>query len=99
VAFLELLLSRKYQSAFAKLGNLSLRRDALEFTDDPLAKQMLEIVATIPVRVSPPDTGYPPEQAAVFYEMVGKLLTGQLAWDQASLYWSKEKANLARKGL
>jgi ABC-type glycerol-3-phosphate transport system substrate-binding protein len=99
VAFLELLLSRKHQSAFAKLGNLSLRRDALEFTSDPLAQQMLKIVATTPVRVPPPDTGYPPEQAAVFYELVGKLLTGRLEWNQLPQYWSKEKADLARKGL
>jgi ABC-type glycerol-3-phosphate transport system substrate-binding protein len=99
VAFLELLLSRKYQSAFAKLGNLSLRRDALEFTSDPLAQQMLGIVATTPAQVPPPDTGYPPEQAAVFYEMVGKLLTGKLDWDHTPQYWAKEKAALARKGL
>jgi len=40
VAFLELLLSRKYQSQFARLGNLSVRRDARSFTDDPLATRM-----------------------------------------------------------
>lgn len=97
--FLELLLSRKYQEQFAQLGNLSARRDAAEFTTDPLAKKMLAVLAATPVSVPPPDTGYRPEQAAVFYEMVGKLLTGKLSDAQAAGYWSAEKASLARKGL
>jgi ABC-type glycerol-3-phosphate transport system substrate-binding protein len=99
VAFLELLLSRKYQSEFAKLGTLSVRRDALEFTQDPLGKQMLEILGSTSVLVPPPDTGYAPEQAAVFYELVGKLLTGRLELNQAALWWQYEKQHLARKGL
>ena len=99
VEFLELLLSKKYQSEFAKLGNLSARRDAVEFTSDPLAQRMLEILATTPFIVPPPDTGYRPEQAAVFYEMCGKTLTGKLELQHAAEYWTKEKKNLARKGL
>lgn len=98
--FLELLLSRKYQEKFAQLGNLSARRDAAEFTTDPLARKMLAVLAATPVSVPPPDTGYRPEQAAVFYEMVGKLLTGKLTdANAAAAYWSGEKAKLARKGL
>lgn len=99
VGFLELLLSRKYQEQFAKLGNLSARRDAAEFTTDPLARRMLEIREATPVMVSPPDTGYRPEQAAIFYELCGKLLAGKLDLEQAAGYWVGEKANLARKGL
>ncbi|PYK96538.1 MAG: hypothetical protein DME19_19430 [Verrucomicrobia bacterium] len=99
VEFLELLLSRKYQSEFARLGNLSARRDAPEFTNDPLAKQMLRMLASTSELVPPPDTGYAPEQASVFYEMAGKLLAGKLKLENAAAYWSKEKANLARKGL
>ena len=99
VEFLELLLSKKYQSEFARLGNLSARRDAVEFTSDPLAQRMLEILATTPVIVPPPDTGYRPEQAAVFYEVCGKLLTGRLELPHAAQFWTKEKKNLARKGL
>ena len=99
VAFLELLLSRKYQSEFATLGTLSARRDAPEFTDDPLVKRMLKILGTATVLVPPPDTGYPPDQAAVFYELVGKLLTGKLDLAQAVEYWNTEKRQLARKGL
>jgi len=99
VAFLELLLSRKYQSEFAMLGNLSARRDARAFTAHPLARRMLEILATTPVIVPPPDTGYAPEQAAVFYELCGKLLTGQLALKDAAGSWAREKEALARKGL
>jgi raffinose/stachyose/melibiose transport system substrate-binding protein len=98
VEFLELLLSRKYQSEFARLGNLSVRRDAPEFTSDPLARRMLEILAATPVFVPPPDTGYRPEQAAVFYEMCGRLLTGRLDLPRAAEYWTREKENLARKG-
>jgi len=94
-----LLLSRKYQSEFARLGNLSVRRDAPEFTSDPLAKRMIEILAATPVLVPPPDTGYRPEQAAVFYEMCGRLLTGRLDLPRAAEYWTKEKESLARKGL
>ena len=97
--FLELLLSRKYQSEFAKLGNLSVRRDGPEFTSDPLAKRMLEILAATPVLVPPPDTGYRPEQAAAFYEVCGKILSGRLDPDQAAAAWTREKQNLARKGL
>jgi ABC-type glycerol-3-phosphate transport system substrate-binding protein len=99
VEFLELLLSKKYQSEFAKLGNLSVRRDAAEFTTDPLATRMLEMLATTSALVPPPDTGYQPEQAAVFYEMCGKVLTGHLDLKQAAAYWTTEKEHLARKGL
>jgi ABC-type glycerol-3-phosphate transport system substrate-binding protein len=99
VAFLELLLSRKYHAEFAKLGTLSARRDAPEFTADPLVKRMLEIFGAATVLVPPPDTGYPPDQAAVFYELVGKLLTGKLELAQAAEYWEGEKRQLARKGL
>jgi ABC-type glycerol-3-phosphate transport system substrate-binding protein len=99
VEFLELLLSQKYQSEFARLGNLSVRRDAPEFTCDPLAKRMLEILAAMPVIVPPPDTGYRPEQAAIFYEMCGKILTGKLDLNQAAEYWTKQKQGLAGKGL
>ena len=99
VAFLELLLSKKHQSEFARLGNLSVRRDAPAFTNDPLAKRMLAILAATPALVPPPDTGYRPEQASVFYEMVGRLMTGKLPLEDASAYWSREKENLARKGL
>ena len=99
VAFLELLLSRKYQSQFASLGNLSVRRDALEFTRDPLAKRMLVILEATQAIVPPPDTGYRPEQAAVFYDVCGKILTGKLDLARAAEYWTHEKENLARKGL
>jgi len=99
VEFLELLLSKKYQSEFAKLGNLSVRRDAAEFTNDPLATRMLEMLAATSALVPPPDTGYRPEQAAVFYEMCGKVLTGKLDLKQAAKYWTTEKEHLARKGL
>ena len=99
VDFLELLLSRKYQIEFANLGNLSARRDAAEFTINPLARRMLDILAAAPVMVPPPDTGYRPEQAAIFYELCGKLLTGKLDLEQAAASWSEEKASLARKGL
>jgi raffinose/stachyose/melibiose transport system substrate-binding protein len=99
VAFLELLLSRKYQGRFAKLGNLSLRRDAAGFMEDPLGRRMLEILAAAPVIVPPPDTGYRPEQAAAFYETCGKMLAGKLDLDQAVAFWSGEKESLARKGL
>ena len=99
VAFLELLLSEKYQSEFARLGNLSARRDAPEFSRDPLAKRLLEILATAPVLLAPPDTGYRPEQASVFYETVGKQLTGKLDLRRAAEFWTRGKQNLARKGL
>ena len=99
VEFLELLLSKKYQSEFAKLGNLSVRRDAAEFTNDPLATRMLGMLASTSALVPPPDTGYRPEQAAVFYEMCGKILTGHLDLKQAAIYWTTEKEHLTRKGL
>jgi raffinose/stachyose/melibiose transport system substrate-binding protein len=98
-AFVELLLSRKYQSQFAALGNLSARRDAVEFTTDPLARRMLEVMATTDVMVPPPDTGYSADQANVFYELCAKLLTGKLTVHQAADTWTREKQNLAKKGL
>ena len=91
--------SRKYQSRFAALGNLSARRDAVKFTTDPLARRMLEVLAATDVMVPPPDTGYSAEQANVFYELCAKLLTGKLTVAQAADYWTREKQNLARKGL
>ena len=60
---------------------------------------MLEILANTEVIVPPPDTGYRPEQAAVFYELCAKLLTGKLRLDEAPAYWSREKQSLAMKGL
>ncbi len=99
VAFLELLLSRKYQARFAGLGNLSTRRDAPEFTAAPLARRALEILAATPVTLPPPDTGYRPEQAYVFYDLCGKLLTGKLTLPAAADYWTREKQALARQGL
>lgn len=99
VEFIELLLSKKYQSEFAKLGNLSARLDAEDFTEHPLAKRMLEIRKATSVIVPPPDTGFRPEQAALFYEVCGKLLEGKVRLDQAAALWSQEKQNLARKGL
>ena len=99
VEFLELLLSRKYQGEFARLGNLSARRDAPGFTSDPLARRMLGFLASTQAIVPPPDTGYRPEQAAVFYEMCGRILAGKLELQRAAEYWTKEKKNLAGKGL
>ena len=60
---------------------------------------MIEVLWAAPALVPPPDTGYRPEQAAVFYEMVGRILTGKLDLEHAARYWTKEKENLARKGL
>ncbi len=98
-AFIELLLSRKYQSQFAALGNLSARKDAASFTSEPLGQRMLEILAKTPVIVPPPDTGYLPEHANIFYEVCGKILTGKLTVASAAEYWNDQKRNLARKGL
>lgn len=99
VAFLELLLSRKYQAEFAKLGSLSMRRDAAEFVEQPLAKKMLAILNDARVIVPPPDTGYRPDQANTFYEVVARLLTGRLPLDDAGSWWSEQKLALAKKGL
>jgi raffinose/stachyose/melibiose transport system substrate-binding protein len=99
VEFIELLLSRKYQGKFAKLGTLSLRRDAREFTAEPLAGRLLELLGATPVLVPPPDTGYRPDQANVFYELCGRLLTGRLELSDAAAFWNRGKAGLARKGL
>jgi ABC-type glycerol-3-phosphate transport system substrate-binding protein len=99
VEFLELILSRKYQSEFARLGSLSMRRDAEEFTTAPLAKRMLAILGTAAALVPPPDTGYRPEQAAAFYEVCGKILTSKLNLEQAATAWTAEKQGLAKKGL
>ena len=60
---------------------------------------MLEMLASTSALVPPPDTGYRPEQAAVFYEMCGKILTGNLDLKQAAEYWTTEKEHLAKKGL
>ncbi|HUL50999.1 MAG TPA: extracellular solute-binding protein [Candidatus Nitrosotalea sp.] len=99
VEFVELLLSKQYQSAFAKLGNLSARLDAADFTDHPLAKRMLEIRSGTLSLVPPPDTGFRPDQAAAFYDVCGKLIDKGLDSSQAAALWSREKEHLARKGL
>lgn len=99
VAFLELLLSRQYQSQFAQLGNLSARRDAREFTTDPLTLRMLEILAQTEVVVPPPDTGYRPEQAHIFYELCAKILEGKLDLSSGAEFWNREKEKLAQRGL
>ena len=98
-AFLELLLSAKYQSKFAELGALSARTDAAQFTRHPSALEMLAVLGRSPQIIPPPDTAYPLEQAAIFYELCGKVLLGELGLAQAAPYWSKEKIRLARKTL
>ena len=98
-ALLELLLSAKYQSKFAELGALSARTDAARFTRHPLAIEMLAVLARSPQIIPPPDTAYPLEEAAIFYELCGKLLLGELGLSQSAPYWSKEKIRLARKTL
>jgi raffinose/stachyose/melibiose transport system substrate-binding protein len=100
VAFLELLLSRKYQQRFAALGALSLRKDAVEFSEDPLTRRMLQTLAGTGAIVAPSDTGFAPDQADVAYRTVSKLLLGDLKdVDAAARFWSEQKALLARKGL
>jgi ABC-type glycerol-3-phosphate transport system substrate-binding protein len=93
------LLSPKYQAKFGKLGALSGRKDASEFTEHPLARAMLDVLAEAEVVVPPPDTGFRPDQANVFYGIVGKLLTGQRTPREAVDQWNRDKATLARKGL
>lgn len=99
VKFIELLLSRKYQSQFARIGNLSLRRDAADFTTEPLARRLLDIAANTPVFVPPPDSGWQPEQAQLFYEICGKIVSAKLPFNQVADYWTRGKEKLARKGL
>ncbi len=98
-AFLELLLSEKYQSRFAELGGLSARRDAEQFTANPVTRQLHEFLAETPLKVPPPDTAYRPEQAELFYEMCADLLTGKLKIVNATSFWRDGKIALAGKGL
>ncbi len=97
--FLELLLSPKYQAEFAKLGGISARKDADEFTTNPATRKLHEFLAATPLKVPPPDTAYRPEQAQVFYELCADLLTGKLKLAEAAQYWRDGKLALAGKGL
>lgn len=100
VAFLELLLSRKYQSRFAAQGALSLRKDAKQFTTDPITRRMLETLASAEALVAPTDTGFLPKQAHEAYTTVHKLLRGELQTrEDAAAYWNAQKTLLAKKGL
>jgi raffinose/stachyose/melibiose transport system substrate-binding protein len=99
VAFLELLLSPKYQAEFARLGGLSARTDADAFTTNPVTRQLHEFLAAAPLKVPPPDTAYRPEQAQIFYEICADLLTGKLELKDATTRWRNGKLALAGKGL
>lgn len=99
VAFLELLLSPKYQAEFARLGGLSARTDAEAFTTNPVTGQLHEFLAAAPLKVPPPDTAYRPEQAQIFYEICADLLTGKLKLKDATTRWRDGKLALAGKGL
>ncbi len=99
VALLELLLSRKYQERFARLGSLSARRDAAEFGVSPLAGRLARILANSPSLIAPPDTGFSPDQAGAFYELTAGLLSGRVPVAEAASRWAREKEKLARKGL
>lgn len=98
-AFLELFLSKIYQSQFAELGGLSARQDADQFTTNPVTRRLHEFLASAPLKVPPPDTAYRPEQAEVFYEICADLLTGKLNIIDATTYWRDSKHALAEKGL
>lgn len=98
VALAQHLLSREVQARFAALGALSLRRDAVEFTHDPRARRLLERLATTVALVPPPDTGHAPEQAALAYRVVGRLLTQGHDLEAAAAAWTRGKRELARKG-
>lgn len=97
VEFLTLLLSRRFQERFAALGNLSARRDAAEFTQDPLPRRLLGILAEPATMIPPPDTGYSPERAALFYELCADLLLGKLDLAQAAARWNRQQLVIARK--
>ena len=97
VDFLRRLLSRKYQQRFAALGNLSARRDAADFTTEPIPRQLLAMLARPAAMIPPPDTGYSPERAAVFYEICAKLLLGKMDLTNAARYWSEQQPTLTRK--
>jgi ABC-type glycerol-3-phosphate transport system substrate-binding protein len=99
VAFLELLLSPKYQAKFAELGGLSARRDADAFTTNPITRRLHGFLAATPLKVPPPDTAYRPEQAQVFYEICADVLTGKLQLKDATARWRTDKLALAGKGL
>jgi ABC-type glycerol-3-phosphate transport system substrate-binding protein len=99
VAFLELLLSPKYQAEFAKLGGISARTDADAFTTNPVTRRLHEFLADTPLKVPPPDTAYRPEQAQIFYEICADLLTGKLELKDATARWREGKLALAGKGL
>ncbi|MCO5166033.1 MAG: ABC transporter substrate-binding protein [Planctomycetes bacterium] len=98
VALAQHLLSRDVQARFAALGALSLRRDAPEFTHDPRARRLLARLATTGALVPPPDTGHAPDQAALAYRVVGRLLTQGHDLDAAAEAWTRGKRELARKG-
>ena len=97
VEFLKLLLSRPYQERFAALGNLSARRDATAFTTEPIPRRLLQILAEPAAMVPPPDTGYSPERAALFYELCSDLLLGKLDLTQAASHWNRQQILIARK--
>ncbi|MBI1842446.1 MAG: extracellular solute-binding protein [Verrucomicrobia bacterium] len=97
VDFLRRLLSRKYQERFAALGNLSARKDAVAFTTEPIPRQLLALLARPAAMIPPPDTGYSPERAAVFYEICAKLLLGKLDLDGAARIWTEQQPSLAQK--
>ncbi len=99
VAFVELLLSPKYQTEFAKLGGISARTDADTFTTNPVTRRLHEYLAAAPLKVPPPDTAYRPEQAQLFYEICADVLTGKLELKDATTRWRDGKLALAGKGL
>ena len=97
VEFLELLLSRPFQERFAALGNLSARTDAVQFTTNPIPRKLLGLLSEPGEMIPPPDTGYSPERADLFYQLCSKLLLGQLDLASAAVYWNDKQPRLRAK--
>lgn len=96
--FMEELLSRSSQEAFAALGNLSARKDAGEFTRHPLTRRLWEKLLELPVMLPPPDTGYSPELATLYYELCGQVTAGKKRVSEVVEVWNEGKRRLAQKG-
>ena len=89
-AFIQHLLSRKYQQQFAAIGAISARSDAMSFVDDPLAVRLYQLLAAVKTVVPPPDIGFPSELAFAFYRSAARVISGEatqeVAWREFQDY-------------
>ncbi len=95
IEFLKLMIDKKYQVQFAKIGTFSTVKGTLD-KSDPYISKVLDLMNSTQTLVSPPDTGYNLEMAESLYAAIAQVLVNAKT-PEAALSAVDQKINHLRK--